>query len=159
MKDWFNGLEKREKLYLIIGSVVCVLTLYYLLVLEPLVKSKHQAISKHANTVELLQYMKSSEQEVKRLRQQLATQIPKVAKEKLLGVVDQGLRTAGIDKDLKSISPEPDEGVRLRFDEVDFNKLITWLGNASNQHGIQVDQITVTDTAEPGVVKAGLLIK
>lgn len=158
MIDWYNNLESRERLYVLVGSVAIMITLYFLLVFEPLLNGKKQALTKHAATIDLYQFMQDSASEVKTLRLQLSSQQSKVAPEKLLGLIDQGLRTAGIDKDLKSIKPVPEGGVHLRFDKVNFDALIRWVTESHNRSGLNIEQFTVTRVEGTGSVKASLLL-
>ena len=158
MIEWFNNLAARERLYVIIGSFVVIATLYFLLIFEPLLKGKQHAQEQHAATVELYSFMQQSMLEVQRLQQQISAQHTKVAADKLLGLVDQGLRSAGIDKDLKSIKPESAGGVRLRFDSVNFDVLIKWLTEFHNRNGVNIVTFTITETTQPGLVKASLLL-
>lgn len=156
--EWFRNLESRERLYVLIGTFAVIATLYFLLVFEPLVNGKKQALTQYASALNLYQFMQETSSEVTDLRQQLSSQGPKVTADKLLGLIDQGLRKTGIAKDLKSINPEPDGGVRLRFDNVSFDKLIRWLTESHNQLGVNIALFTVTETRQSGRVKASLLL-
>lgn len=158
MMDWYHNLERREQIMALVGSFAVLATLLFLLVIEPLEKRNKQASINYKAAVSLNQAMQETTKKVAALRKQLASQKPAIAADKLLGLVDQTMKTAGIAKDLKSIAPEKNNAVKLRFEDVNFDAFIAWLINFHNRYGIKVDTLSVMQTSTAGRVKASLLI-
>ena len=50
MKDWFAGLEPRERQLIISGGVVLLVMLLYLLVWEPIAKDNESLKSRYQNS-------------------------------------------------------------------------------------------------------------
>lgn len=159
MMEWYRGLEPRERNIALFGALAITAILLFLLVIEPLDKRQKQASIKYKAALNLQQTMQETANKAEVLRKQQSMQKPTVAADKLLGLLDQSMKTAGITKDLKSIVPEKNNRVRLRFDDVNFDAFIKWLVDSHNRIGINVDTLSVIDTSKPGRVKASLLIK
>ena len=102
--------------------------------------------------------MQAIAKQVESLRGQMLSGKPKVAPEQLLSLLEGGLKSATIATSLKSITPESDGAIRMRFDEVPFDSLIQWLIQFHNQHGISVSSMSVVKAKSVGNVRANLLI-
>ena len=157
--DWFESLEQRERLLVTIGAVFVLLTLFYLLLLEPTAHRLKQAKSKYLSAQQQLAFMQETHSTAERLKKQPqlgAKQI--IAPENLLSYLDSSMKRYRINTQLNSISPAKDNGANLRFDNVEYNKLMQWLGNLYFQNGINVESINIAPTKNPGMVKATMLL-
>lgn len=156
--DWFESLEQRERLLVSIGAVFVFLTLFYLLLLEPTANRLKNARTKHVAAQELLAFMEQTKNTADKFKKQPQSKKQIIAAENLLSYLDSSMKRYGINKQLNSISPGKDSGANLRFDNVEYNKLMQWLGNLYLQNGINVDSISISPTKNPGIVKATMLV-
>ena len=74
-------------------------------------------------------------------------------------VVDSTLRSHGLGQPKRS-QPTPN-GIRVEFENVAFDKLVVWLGDLSNQYGMEVQAGSVSPAvpASPGRVNATLTLE
>ncbi len=156
--DWFESLEQRERLLVSIGVIFVLLTLFYLLLLEPTANRLKNAKNKHVAAQELLSFMQQTKTTVDTLKKQPRATKQMIAPENLLSYLDSSMKRYGINTQLNSISPGKDSGANLRFDNVEYNKLMQWLGNLYFQNGINVESINIAPTKNPGMVKATMLV-
>ena len=157
MKDWWHEQSARDRRILLFGSIFLGIALTYLLLWEPLHTQQrryHQQISEQQ---QLLSWMQRSSAEAKSLLHASGTARP-AASGTLLSMVDKEARSAGLGKGLKRVEPSGKDQVRLWFDGVDFNRLITWLGGIEKKFGSQLDSAVIDRTDTVGRVNARMVI-
>ena len=160
MKDWFNSLEQRERLFVSAGATVVVLALFYGLVWMPLEKGRAELVSSIAvwerSLAELrpLRGIQPAATGNSRASQAGAGQSPVV-------IVDQTLRARGLDRSLKRSQPTTSKGIRVEFENVAFDDLILWLGDLSGQYAMDVTSGSFSNPAraEPGRISATLTLE
>jgi len=161
MKNWFETLEARERIFVSIGAVVVAIALLYGLLWAPMAK-KHTALQAD---VALWQ---SSLAELRLLRASASTAAPASATTPApsnlspIIVVDQTLRSRGLDRYRRSSRPTTSNGIRVEFENVSFDELVRWLGDLSQQYGMHVQASSFTpgsQGSELGRVNANLTLE
>ena len=158
MRDWFDSLEARERLFVIIGAAVVTIALLWGLVWLPLDKG-HKNVQQRVATWERslaelrpLAAMPQPQSGSRTSRGAGSTQSPVV-------VVDSTLRSHGLGQPKRS-QPTPN-GIRVEFENVAFDKLVVWLGDLSYQYGMEVQagSLSTATTDAPGRVNATLTLE
>jgi general secretion pathway protein M len=158
MKEWFDSLEARERLFVVAGAAVVSIALLWGLVWVPLDKG-HRDVQQRVTTWERslaeLRPLASMPQPRNGSRPAAGTssaQSPVV-------VVDSTLRSHGLGQPKRS-QPTPN-GIRLEFENVAFDKLVVWLGDLSSQYGMEVQagSLSPATPAAPGRVNASLTLE
>jgi type II secretory pathway component PulM len=74
-------------------------------------------------------------------------------------IVDSTLRSHGLGQPTRS-QPTPN-GIRVEFENVAFDKLVVWLGELSNQYGMEVQagSLSAATTDAPGRINATLTLE
>ncbi len=153
----FENLETRERLILGLGGLIAALVLLFLLVVEPLLASREQAQQRLAQLSGEHAWLEAHADRVAAARPPQDRQ-PVTAQTNggsLLGIVDLSTRRADIHAPMRQARPR-DNGVQVRFEGVDFQKLMGWLGTLEHEQGIAPRQLDITRTTEPGRVNADL---
>lgn len=160
MKDWYDNLEAREQVFVLIGSVFVVIALIYILLWAPLDKS-HKQIAASVDTWE------RSLTELRPLRSMATsgnagtprsvisnTQAPII-------IVDQTLRSRGLEQYRRRSQPTANNGIRVEFESVRFDELVLWLGDLGSQHDlhVQAGSMSVVTQAGPGRINASLTLE
>ena len=158
-RQWFHQLETRERRMVTVGGLLLFATILFLTVIEPLHEKRKTAVIRYHAAETLLDWMQEKQASVNALQHRLSGQKQRVPSEQLLSIINAGLKTAGIADNLKSISPEQNGAVLLRFDEVTFDAFIAWLIEFHNRFAIDVNSITVTRTSSAGMVTASLVLR
>ena len=158
MKDWFESLEPRERLFVGLGAGIVVIAVFWGLIWLPLDRG-HSELRESVSTwqrslAELrpLAAMPLPEQGA-RQRPDLAANQPPVV------IVDTTLRTRSLGQPKRS-QPTPN-GIRVEFENVPFDDLVLWLGDLSSQYAMEVQSGSLSTAAQssPGRINATLTIE
>ena len=159
MKDWFYGLEDRERLFVAIGAIIVVLALIYGLAWAPLDK-------KHRDTQASVSDGQRSLAELRPLKgmasQPLSSATPaRGAQQSPIIIVDQTLRSRGLERYRKRSQPTSSNGIRVEFEDVAFDDLVLWLGDLSEQYRmtVQAGSLAAGSRAGPGRINAALTLE
>ncbi len=157
MRDWFESLEARERLFVVLGAVIVSISLLWGLIWVPLDKGHRdleQRVSTWERSLAELRPLVSMPrpQNGSRSTSAAAAQSPVV-------VVDSTLRSHGLGQPKRS-QPTPN-GIRVEFENVAFDKLVVWLGELSSQYGMEVQagSVSTATPVSPGRVNATLTLE
>jgi len=159
MKDWFDNLETRERLFVIVGGVATAIILLWGGLWLPLDRA-HASMRSNVD---------SWQQSLTDLRVLGATmndeatpsQRPAVASdESPVVVVDRTLRERSLNAAVKRRQPTPN-GIRVEFENVAFDQLIVWLGDLDRTYGmnVQAGSLSLASRAGPGRINASLTLE
>ena len=155
MRNWFDSLEQRERLFVSAGGVFLLVALIYAFVWLPLDKGQ-QSMSASIATWEQsladlqpLSGLHSGRPDTGLAAGVSSQQTPVV-------IVDQTLRARGLDNTLKRSQSTTTNGIRIEFENIAFDDLVLWLGELSVQFGMHVTtgSMSATSQAGPGRINA-----
>lgn len=158
MRDWFESLEARERLFVSIGAVIVAIALLWGLIWAPLDKG-HRELQQRVSTWERslaeirpLASMPQPQSGSRPASAAGAAQSPVV-------IVDSTLRSHGLGQPKRS-QPTPN-GIRVEFENVAFDKLVVWLGDLSYQYGMEVQagSLSAATSDSPGRINATLTLE
>lgn len=156
LRTRFQALEARERYFLLGAFVVVMLTLFYLLVVEPLVQYHDQLQTRIAMQREEVSWMRGA---VQVLGERGGTATSDVqAGGSLLALTDSSARSAGLAKQLKRIQQEGDDAVRVRLEAASFDQMILWLDDLERRYGVVATEMSVDRAEGPGLVNASLTL-
>lgn len=150
----FDTLATRERLLVVVGGLVVVLSLLYLLAWEPLVQA-HEARARDlesaralANRIESVSAELTSQGAGSAVNRSLS----------LLAAVDQTSRSPALGKAPTRIQPEGDREVKIWLDNVPFDNLLRWLVELETRYGIAASSAEIERGAMAGTVNARLTL-
>lgn len=149
MKDWFDALESRERLFVALGAVIVIAALFYGFVWAPLDKN-HETM---AASVSDWQQSLAELRPLKVLAQggdQAANAGAAVSQQAPIIVVDQTLRSRGLEQYRRRSQPTSNNGIRVEFENVAFDDLVLWLGDLSDQHSMHVQAGSLSKGSQSG---------
>jgi general secretion pathway protein M len=157
LKDWFLGLQPRERVMGGAGAALVALVGIYLLVLAPF----YGAVNERAARIEQKQgdlaWMRSVAGEMIAL----GANAPAAAApsgESLVVLIDRAARECGLGGALTGQTPNGAQGIRVRLESAEFDKLMVCLGNLQQVHAVSIESATIDRTAKPGLVNASLVL-
>lgn len=157
LKVWYYGLQPRERLIIVGGAILVLLTALYLFALAPFyaaVNAREESVAaKRAD----LAWMRSVAGEM----QALAANQPMIAtptNESLVVLVDRTAREAGLSSALTGQTPNGETGIRVRLESAAFDMAMMWLGNLELSHSVAIESATFDRTATPGQVNVNLVL-
>jgi general secretion pathway protein M len=159
MKEWFAGLEARERIMLLSGAVVLAVFLVYLLVWHPVHSGYERLKSSIAEQRTTAVWMQESAARVTLLRRAGHASGQGLGGRSLLAVTDSTARAGGLADSLKRVEPEGSNGVRVWLEDASFDSFIAWLALLSSNHGINPDSVSMEKSKTPGLVNVRLTLQ
>ena len=157
MKDWFMGLEMRERQLLSGGAAVLLLLLLYVMIWEPLASEYSALRESVAQQKQNLVWMQKAAAQIKALQRSGAGAPRGLSGRSLLAVVDQSARSGGLGPAIKRIEPDGGKGVKIWLEGVAFDPMILWLGQLTKTYQVETSIITIEPQGE-GRVNARLTL-
>jgi len=160
MKDWYESLELREQWFVAVGAVLVSITVLYGFLWAPMDKN-----------------YKTLESDIQILQRSLAALRPlrlrspdggQPGASAVLGsqmspliIVDQTLRSRGLDRYRQRSQPTTSNGVRVELENVAFDELVLWLGDLSANYAmhVQIGSFSAGSRVAPGRINATLTLE
>lgn len=157
LKDRFNALQTRERIIVIGGAILVLVTAIYVLGLAPL----YAAVSGQAERVEQkegdLAWMRSVAGEVAMLSASAPSQLGP-SNESMVVLIDRAARECGVSSSLTGQTPNGENGIRVRLEGAEFDKIMVCLATLQQVHAVDVESATIDRTGKPGLVNANLVL-
>ncbi len=157
LKDWFFSLQPRERALVAGGGGVLLLVAIYLLALMPFYSAVNASAQRVASKRGDLAWMRSVGGEVLAL----SASAPSAAGptgESLVVLIDRSARECGLGSALTGQTPSGENGIRVRLEAAEFDKLVVCLGSLQQAHSVSIESATIDRTAKPGFVNASLVL-
>ncbi len=135
MKEWFDMLEVRERLFVLVGALFVAGAIVYYGIWSPLDRGQ-------ATLAANVSALQRSLAELKPLKAALGNSggsqsVIAGGNQSLVVIVDMTLRERGLYSALQRSQPTRDNGIRVEFENAPFDDLILWLGDLGNRYGLQ----------------------
>ena len=157
LKDWFFSLQARERALVVAGGAAVLLVLIYLLALAPFYAAVNARAERVARKEGDLAWMRSVGGEVMALNAS-APSAAAPSNESLVVLIDRTARECGLGSALTGQTPSGDNGIRVRLEQAEFDKLIVCLGSLQQTHSVGIESANIDRTAKPGFVNASLVL-
>lgn len=146
MRDWFDSLQARERLFVVAAAVFLVFAVLYLGIWMPLDRGQKTLSASVDN-------WKTALTELRPLISQLRSTGPGQSQttgrnQSLVVIIDNTLRERGLYSALQRSQPTTGNGIRVEFDNVAFDDLVLWLGDLSARYGLQVQSGSFSNPQE-----------
>jgi type II secretory pathway component PulM len=159
MKEWWNNLSLREKQTLSLGGFFVVLFLIYALLWSPLNSKVNSLREQIVKDQKLLAWMQETNQHILTLEKSFKTGKQDSSGVSLLSIMQKQINKTQFVSSLGQLRQADNDSVQLNFTNVDFDKLVTWLTELSQEEGVVIAQMSVAAGATPGVVSVDLVLK
>jgi general secretion pathway protein M len=158
MMEWYQNITMKERQFLWLGALFVALILQYLLLYRPLEATLQESAATLSSKQSELTQLAVIAREYTTLGAPKNTDIQKDNRS-LLAIIDQSGSDIGIKSSIKRLTPEGNNKVRVRIEDVEFDKLLKWLVANSTKHFIQAELLLVKKSEKNGRVNATLLLK
>ena len=159
MKAWWLAKTQREQMALVIAAGALLLFLLYLMAWQPFADALTQKRQLVKGQQATLDWMESQLPEIRRLRGNPANAGKAASNEALLTLVDRTAKQRQLRQQIQRIKPQGDTSVQLWVEQADFDALLKWLGELTEQHGIVIDSLSIDRQELPGLVNARLVLQ
>lgn len=151
----FEELSARERLLLVGGSLAVVVTLVYLVLVEPLARAHRERTEALASARAIAHQLEAAAASVGSASRSAGT--ANLGRNmSLLAAVDQSTRTGTLTKAPERLQPEGEREVKVWFSDVSFDSLVAWLAELQTRYGVAVQTVDIEAKPTPGMVDARL---
>ncbi|MCH6548616.1 MAG: type II secretion system protein M [Gammaproteobacteria bacterium] len=136
MREWFESLEARERVFVLAATVVLVFAVLYLGIWMPLdrgQKSLSLSVDNWKIALTELRPLQAQLQNSGSGQMQLADR-----NQSLVVIIDNSLRERGLYNSLQRSQPTTSNGIRVEFENVAFDDLVLWLGDLNTRYDLQL---------------------
>lgn len=157
MKQWFSGLNNRERLIVSGGAIMLLILLLYLMIWEPLNSKRAQLQTSVEAQKNTYTWMQQAAREVRQLSGKGAG--VKKHTGSMLGTINNTAKPVLRGAILKRVEEDRQQGVRVWIEQVAFDDLINWLGQIQQQYGIRVSSLVSERHSKAGRVDVRLILQ
>jgi general secretion pathway protein M len=157
LKDWFFSLQPRERVLVMGGGIVVVLVAIYFLALAPFYAAVNGSAARVAKKEGDLAWMRSVGGEVLALSANSPGAVAPSG-ESLVVLIDRAARECGLGSSLTGQTPNGENGIRVRLEQAEFDKLVVCLGSLQQTHSVTIESANIDRTGKPGFVNASLVL-
>ncbi|CCQ12762.1 General secretion pathway protein M [Pseudoalteromonas luteoviolacea B = ATCC 29581] len=154
MKDkalnYWHGLKDQEQRLLLIAGIVFVFFVLVMGIIKPLNEGLEKASKERQQQIELVAWVDES---VAKLKAGAPKQVSSS------GSISQVVNSTRGRYNITISKMQPtDNSLRLTIDSVEFNKLISWLDELVQRHGVLVENLELSQDTQPGFVRISRLV-
>jgi general secretion pathway protein M len=157
LKDWFYSLQPRERMMVLAGGGLVLIVAIYLLALAPFYKAVSARAERVARKEGDLAWMQSVGGELMALNANAPTSAAP-SNESLVVLISRAAGECGLGTALTGQTPSGENGMRVRLEQADFDKLVVCLGGLQQAHSVSVESATIDKSGKPGFVNASLVL-
>jgi len=158
LQHWYQGLQQRERLLVLAASVVIVVTLFYLIIWEPVHKSLEEQTQKYQSQQGILQWMQNAATEVNALKASGSANKRTSSNQPVTLLVEKSATTAGLKPYLSKLESTSDKGARVTIEAASFDQLLLWLNTLQTKYGISITSANLDRDDKPGAVNARMTL-
>jgi len=160
MRDWFDALAPRERVFVAVAFVFVGFALAWFGVWQPL-DARHKNVTQSVDDWrEGLAALRPMKGLVQASAQGAAT--AQAPTQSLVVIIDNSLRQRGLYNALQRSQPtQTGDGIRVEFEQAAFDDLMLWLGDLHRQFGLEVEagSFSVAASDSPGRVNSTVTLR
>ncbi len=151
LKEWWSQASMRDQLSLVIGGGFVVLYILFMMVLKPVSEMRDKEEIKNRALLNNLEEVRVLAAQVVAKNQRGGQ---KSDSRSLESIVQSSTATHSLQP--ASINPSGDNGVRLRFEEANFENVLKWLYEMEVSQSLRIKDISITPASNPGAVTVNM---
>ncbi len=155
-KEWWHNLQTRERLYLICGSSIVAVMLFWGMIWDPLVKGIDKYETTIARDQDDLIWMQKAAQQIQ--SSQGAQPNRRHSNQSLLALLEERISSLGLKPSLQRMNPDGVNQIKFWINAGSFDQLVKLFGELEQQYGVTVSAMSITSTEEPGLVDARVTV-
>lgn len=158
-KAWWMPLAIREKQAVLIGGAAIILFLVYALIWSPLADHAESLRKQIKTGQKTLLFMQAAEQEISQNVGAVVTTQVSSSPVQFLSYLQAELDSSGLTSSVTQIKQSSQDAITVKFEKVDFDRLMTLLINVMKTQRVSVDQLTAVAGNSPGIANVDLVLK
>ncbi len=156
MKDWFDNLQARERMIVMVGGVITLLILLWALIWNPITSRTAELRTEVNSDRELLVWMQDASTRIKVAESSGAIK-PKY-NVNIITAVESTSKRKGLRSSITSMKPDGENKINLDIKDASFDDMILWQGQLLTEYGIRAEQFSAKPSDKSGLVNARLTL-
>jgi type II secretory pathway component PulM len=156
LKQWFNSLPQKEQWMVSATGLLIFVTLFYLVIWEPVHVGLQQEKQKQQSQNEILLWMQQAATEANTLRASGGRSTIRDKNKPTTLVIEQTINNAGLKASVSKIESSGNNGARVTLSEAPFNQILVWLNTLASHNAIHVVSASIERGTKPGRANARL---
>lgn len=158
MKERFNQLSKREKKITVASGVLIMVVIIYFGLYSPLVSHVHALRNQIQQDQTVLAFMQQADQTINQVNVGRHKNKPESTM-MLLSILQKQINEASLNLALIQLKQGTGETVAMRFQKVEFDKLMRLLLMVTKQQAVTIEQLSAKTNRDLGLVDAEVVLK
>ncbi len=156
IRHWFYSLTKKEQWIVASTAALIVITVFFLVVWEPLhIGLKAEKLKQTTQNKNLI-WMQQAAMEVKNLRSSGGRTNLRDKNKPTTLVIEQAINNAGLKSSVSKIESSGSNGARVTLNDASFNQVLVWLNTLATSNGIHVISANIERGSAAGKANARL---
>jgi len=160
MKDWFDSLDARERIFVATAGVVIAFAAAWFGLWVPLSDGHRAAEMRVVDWQQSLAQLRPMRGQIQAAASGRPTNVGQ--NQSLVVIVDNSIRQRGLTNSVQRSQPTPSgTGIRVEFEAAPFDDLVLWLGDLHRQYGLQVESgsFSIASSDNPGRVNSSVTLQ
>lgn len=158
VQQYLDRLEKRERITVISGAVIVLITFFYLLIIDPVFSSLNEERQRYQAQRELLTWMQGTAQEIRALESAGGSSASRFMNQSVSSLVERSAISSGVKAFIKKQESDA-SGVKVQLEKADFDRLVVWINDMQQKYAIQASKIVIEPGKESGAVDARVTLE
>lgn len=148
MRQWYEGLSRRDQMLLLPTVLLVVLALIYMLVWKPIALAGQRLELSNQKSTKALGWMSEAVSELKSRR---GGKVASTGGASISALVDATLPAYKLV--MKRYQPTSDQGARVWLEDAALPQVIAWLAALERERGMRLRTVSIVASATQGYVK------
>lgn len=158
-RQWWNGLEARERRTLTLGAVALAVIVFVFAIWLPAHRGAEAQAARLADRRVALAWMQQAAAEARLLQAAGGGARTGLGGQSLFSFVDKSARDAGLGSAIRQVEPTEDQRVRVNLQQASFDTVVNWLATLKSRNGIEAEQLSVRRGADAGKVDVQIVLQ
>ncbi|MCW9014200.1 MAG: type II secretion system protein M [Gammaproteobacteria bacterium] len=151
LKNWLNSLATRERYIVITGAIALLISLFYLIVWEPVFNHLETQQQHYQSQRQLLNWMQDAAEEARLLQSSGAQTASRFNNQSVSSLAERSALSMGVKRNI-SKQESNKKGVNIQLQQADFDRVILWLNDMQTKYNITASNIQIEKQAIAGAV-------
>ncbi|GLP95916.1 type II secretion system protein GspM [Paraferrimonas sedimenticola] len=148
MQEWWENLNQRERQIVAIAGALTLVAIFYWAIWSPIADARDEAQNRYKAQLRTLAHVQQVGDRIASLRASGAG--TQSSSGSLQSIVSRSAQNYKLN--VTRYNPSNNK-LQLSMEDAPFENIVNWLVLLVNQHGVQIENIEVTETDVPGVVR------
>ncbi|VAW53497.1 hypothetical protein MNBD_GAMMA07-326 [hydrothermal vent metagenome] len=151
-------LEPRERLIVIVGSILLALMMFYLIIWEPITSRYDHQQLQYSSQRQLYSWMQDAGTEIRSLSISGGKNKSRFRNHSISSLADRSAATSGVKSSIEKMT-QSKKGVKINLKSANFDRIVIWLNDLETKYGINASKVKIETSKIKGAVNASITLE